>query len=132
MQRTRLVTWGSTRHGPLAFIDATLRVTAPAIVVGQLAVQREPAIAGMLSKVAKPKPLLRADAVAMKCVGNRVYLAGTNDESHYYAASELLYRWGCRFYMPGEMGEIFKAMALARGFDEPLAGLSVQDLRPPH
>ena len=31
--------------------------------------------------------------------------------------------------MPGEMGEVFKAMALTRGFDEPLAGFSVQDLR---
>jgi SAM-dependent MidA family methyltransferase len=31
--------------------------------------------------------------------------------------------------MPGEMGEVFKAMALARDFDEPLRGFSVQDLR---
>ena len=31
--------------------------------------------------------------------------------------------------MPGEMGEVFKAMALTRRFDEPLRGFSVQDLR---
>ncbi len=31
--------------------------------------------------------------------------------------------------MPGEMGEVFKAMALTRGFEEPLRGFSVQDLR---
>jgi SAM-dependent MidA family methyltransferase len=31
--------------------------------------------------------------------------------------------------MPGEMGEAFKAMALTRGLDAPLAGFSVQDLR---
>jgi SAM-dependent MidA family methyltransferase len=31
--------------------------------------------------------------------------------------------------MPGEMGEAFKAMALTRGFDAPLSGFSVQDLR---
>ncbi len=31
--------------------------------------------------------------------------------------------------MPGEMGEVFKAMALARSFDAPLRGFSVQDLR---
>jgi SAM-dependent MidA family methyltransferase len=31
--------------------------------------------------------------------------------------------------MPGEMGEVFKAMALTRGFDESLRGFSVQDLR---
>ena len=31
--------------------------------------------------------------------------------------------------MPGEMGEAFKAMALTRGFDAPLSGFTVQDLR---
>ena len=31
--------------------------------------------------------------------------------------------------MPGEMGEIFKAMALTRGLDGPLRGFAVQDLR---
>ncbi len=31
--------------------------------------------------------------------------------------------------MPGEMGEAFKAMALARDFEPPLRGFSVQDLR---
>jgi SAM-dependent MidA family methyltransferase len=31
--------------------------------------------------------------------------------------------------MPGEMGEAFKVMALARNFDAPLSGFSVQDLR---
>ncbi|HEY5020626.1 MAG TPA: SAM-dependent methyltransferase [Steroidobacteraceae bacterium] len=31
--------------------------------------------------------------------------------------------------LPGEMGERFKVMALARGFDEPLRGFALQDLR---
>jgi SAM-dependent MidA family methyltransferase len=31
--------------------------------------------------------------------------------------------------MPGEMGEAFKVMALARGFSTPLRGFSLQDLR---
>ena len=31
--------------------------------------------------------------------------------------------------MPGEMGEAFKAMALTPNLEEPLSGLSVQDLR---
>jgi SAM-dependent MidA family methyltransferase len=31
--------------------------------------------------------------------------------------------------MPGEMGEVFKAMALTRNLNEPLSGFSVQDLR---
>jgi SAM-dependent MidA family methyltransferase len=34
-----------------------------------------------------------------------------------------------RLMMPEEMGEVFKAMALSRDFDAPLAGFSVQDLR---
>jgi SAM-dependent MidA family methyltransferase len=34
-----------------------------------------------------------------------------------------------RLLMPEEMGEHFKAMALGRGFDAPLAGFAVQDLR---
>jgi SAM-dependent MidA family methyltransferase len=34
-----------------------------------------------------------------------------------------------RLMMPGEMGENFKAIALGRGFDAPLAGFAVQDLR---
>ena len=34
-----------------------------------------------------------------------------------------------RLLMPEEMGESFKAMALTRGFDLPLAGFALQDLR---
>jgi SAM-dependent MidA family methyltransferase len=34
-----------------------------------------------------------------------------------------------KLLMPGEMGEAFKAMALARTLDAPLSGFSVQDLR---
>jgi SAM-dependent MidA family methyltransferase len=34
-----------------------------------------------------------------------------------------------RLLMPGEMGEAFKVMALARGYDLPLSGFSLQDLR---
>jgi SAM-dependent MidA family methyltransferase len=34
-----------------------------------------------------------------------------------------------RLMMPEEMGEAFKMMALARGFDAPLAGFTLQDLR---
>ncbi len=34
-----------------------------------------------------------------------------------------------RLLMPGEMGEAFKAMALTRGYDEPLRGFAHQDLR---
>jgi SAM-dependent MidA family methyltransferase len=34
-----------------------------------------------------------------------------------------------RLMMPEEMGESFKAIALGRGFDAPLAGFLLQDLR---
>lgn len=34
-----------------------------------------------------------------------------------------------RLLMPGEMGETFKAMALGRDWDAPLAGFAHQDLR---
>jgi SAM-dependent MidA family methyltransferase len=33
-----------------------------------------------------------------------------------------------RLMLPGEMGEIFKVIALGRGFHEPLAGFSTQQL----
>jgi hypothetical protein len=31
--------------------------------------------------------------------------------------------------MPGEMGEVFKAIALTRELEAPLSGFSLQDLR---
>ena len=34
-----------------------------------------------------------------------------------------------RLLMPGEMGEVFKVIALGRGVDMPLAGFATQDLR---
>jgi uncharacterized protein DUF4838/glycosyl hydrolase family 2 len=86
-------------------IAAALKADAPVLAVGKAALAAEPTLAASLAKVAKPQPLLRADAIAIKRAGNRVYLAGTNDDSHYYAAVELLRRWGCRWFMPGEFGE---------------------------
>ena len=34
-----------------------------------------------------------------------------------------------RLMLPGEMGEIFKVIALGRGYESPLAGFSTQQLR---
>jgi hypothetical protein len=79
--------------------------TAPVLVVGQKALQVAPELQDALKKVAKPNPVLRADAIVLKRVGNRVYLAGLNDDCHYYAVAELLKRWGVRWYMPTEFGE---------------------------
>jgi len=79
--------------------------TGPVFFVGSAALAAEPALRESLVRVAKKDPVLRADAVALLRRGNRVFLAGSNDESHYYAVSELLRRWGCRWYLPTDFGE---------------------------
>jgi hypothetical protein len=88
-----------------AAMAAALGAPTPVLVVGQAALDAEPALREALAKIAKPNPLLRADAIVLRRRDNRVYLAGTNDDSHYYAVAELLRRWGCRWYMPGPFGE---------------------------
>jgi hypothetical protein len=77
----------------------------PAIVIGKAALAADPSLNEALAKVAKKNPVLRADAIVLRRSGNRLLLAGTNDESHYYAAAELLRRFGCRWYVPTEFGE---------------------------
>lgn len=72
------------------------------IVVGQLAVPR---LAGQLGSVTKKDPVLRSDAIALECSPEGIFLAGSNDDSHYFAAAELMRRWGCRWYLPTEFGE---------------------------
>lgn len=86
-------------------LAAALKATSPVIIVGQAALEAKPALKTALAKVAKPNPVLRADAIVLRRSGNRIYVAGLNDDCHYYAAAELLRRWGCRWYMPGEFGE---------------------------
>jgi hypothetical protein len=85
-------------------IDAALAGKQPVLVVGQEALTARPPLRGALSGVLK-KPVLRSDAIVLRRDGHRVYLAGNNDRSHYFAAAELLRRWGCRWYMPTEFGE---------------------------
>ncbi|HEY1786393.1 MAG TPA: hypothetical protein VGG30_12615, partial [Pirellulales bacterium] len=86
-------------------VAAALAGQAPLLLVGRVALGADPSLGTALAKVAKPDPVLRADAIVLRRQGNRVYLAGTNDDSHYYAAAELLTRWGCRWYLPGPLGE---------------------------
>jgi len=86
-------------------IAAALPSKKPLLIVGQQALEAEPDLRKALAKVAKKEPVLQADAIALRREGNRVYLAGTNDDSHYYAVAELLQRWGCRWYLPSEFGE---------------------------
>jgi hypothetical protein len=73
--------------------------------VGSEAFAALPALRQALSAVAKPSPLLRADAIVMRRDGQHVYLAGSNDESHYFAVTQLLQGWGCRWYVPTPFGE---------------------------
>ena len=79
--------------------------TQPVLVVGQAALAAEPELREVLAGVAKKKPILCADAIVVRREGNRVYIAGNNDVSHYFAVAELLRRWGCRWFMPTEFGE---------------------------
>ena len=83
---------------------AALKTDAPLILVGSAALAAAPTLRQALAKVAKKDPVLRADAIVLRRTGNRVYVAGTNDDSHYYAATELLRRWGCRWYLPTDIG----------------------------
>ena len=76
-----------------------------AIVVGRAALEADPTLQKALLSVAKPNPEIRADAIAMRRSGNKVFLVGINDESHYFAAAQLLQDWGCRWYLPTEFGE---------------------------
>lgn len=77
-----------------------------AIVIGQAAIRDDPATATALARVAKRHPVVQADAISARRVGNRVFLAGSNDESHYFAVSWLLQQWGCRWYLPTAFGEV--------------------------
>src|SRR4051812_28940671 len=79
---------------------------APAIFIGQAALRAEPSLQLALNRVVKKDPTYRADAIAVRSVGDRLFLAGANDESHYFAISWLLQHWGCRWYMPTEFGEV--------------------------
>ncbi len=86
-------------------IAQALHLKTPLVIVGQEAVRAQPSLQGALDKVKKKNPFVRADAIVVRRVGSQVLVAGSNDESHYFAASWLLQSWGCRWYMPTEFGE---------------------------
>lgn len=77
----------------------------PQIFVGQAALKAQPNLQDALDKVKKKDPVLRADAIVLRREGNKVLLAGTNDEAHYYAVAAFLNQLGCRWYLPNEIGE---------------------------
>ncbi len=84
------------------------RQTGVPIVIGSLALPR---LQAQLQQVKKKNPVLRADAIALDCGPDGIYLAGSNDDSHYFAAAELMRRWGCRWYAPGDFGECLPRQA---------------------
>jgi hypothetical protein len=86
-------------------IATALKTKKPLLFIGQEALAAEPGLKKELAKVAKKEPVLQADAIVLRRDGNRVYLAGTNDDCHYFAVAELLRRWGCRWYLPSDFGE---------------------------
>ncbi len=86
-------------------IDAALAGTNPVLLVGQEALKASPRLREPLNSVLKKNPHLRTDGIVLRREANRIYLAGNNDLSHYFAAVELLRLWGCRWYMPTEFGE---------------------------
>src|SRR5262245_35791964 len=85
--------------------DKPLAAKTPLLIVGRKALELEPTLKLALAKVIKKAPVLRGDAIVIRRRGNRVFLAGANDDCHYYAVAELLPRWGCRWYLPTDIGE---------------------------
>ena len=82
-----------------------LSSSRPVIWLGRAALEANPRLAERLQATLKRKPVLRADGIALLREGNKIYLAGSNDESHYFAVAELLRAWGVRWFMPGAFGE---------------------------
>ena len=87
-------------------IEKALKSKHPLFIVGEEALKADPSLKSELKKSVTRKPILRSDAIVLRRKSNRVYLAGSNDKSHYYAVAELLRLWGCRWYMPTEFGEV--------------------------
>jgi hypothetical protein len=86
-------------------IEAALHGTFPVFLVGEEALTAKPELLSRIRAAAKKNPILGADAVGLLREGNRVYLAGNSDEAHYFAVAEILWRWGCRWYVPTDFGE---------------------------
>lgn len=91
--RTPIVTAGVKESG------------GPTIWLGEAGLERRPELRRRLAATAKANPVLRADAIVLERIGDAIYLVGSNERSHYFAASELLRRWGVRWFMPGDFGE---------------------------
>ena len=86
-------------------VAAAMDTARPLLVIGREALKADPGLADALKRVARQDPVLRADAIVVRRDGNRVYMAGLTDDGHYHAVSYLLHQWGCRWYLPTEIGQ---------------------------
>jgi hypothetical protein len=75
------------------------------LYVGAAALRQRPSLGKALERVKKKDPVFRADAIAVEVDNDAVYLAGSNDDSHYFAVAWFLQRQGCRWYLPTKFGE---------------------------
>lgn len=74
-------------------------------LVGELALESSSSLKSRLQDVTPKGPVLRADAIAVGSEKGQVLLAGSNDDSHYTAVAWYLRQQGCRWYIPGPLGE---------------------------
>ncbi len=86
-------------------ISGALKGKGAKLVLGEEALRLKPGLKKRLAATLKKEPHLRTDGIVLLREGDRVYLAGNNDLAHYFAAAELLRRWGCRWYLPTKFGE---------------------------
>ena len=86
-------------------IAQALKKKVPLFIIGEEALAAKLALKQELVKVGKKVFHLRNDAMVVQRDRNRIYLAGTNDDSHYFAVAWLLREMGCRFFIPTELGE---------------------------
>ncbi|HEX3134665.1 MAG TPA: DUF4838 domain-containing protein [Planctomycetota bacterium] len=101
---TRVITLISGATVPVLAPDKATS-DGPVIYIGSAALAALPSLHLKLAGVTKPTPVVRADAIVVYRDGQHLYLAGSNDESHYYAVMYLLQHWGCRWYVPTDFGE---------------------------
>ncbi|MCL4201251.1 MAG: DUF4838 domain-containing protein [Pirellulaceae bacterium] len=52
-----------------------------------------------------------SEGLRIVCDGRRVLLAGQNDTATVRAACRLLEHWGCRYYLDGELGEVYPTVS---------------------
>ena len=88
-----------------AAIQKALAGSAPVIVLGEVALKANPALRNKINGVLKKNPKLQTEGIGLVRQGNKVFVAGNSDRAHYYAAADLLWKWGCRWYLPTEFGE---------------------------